>query len=599
MKWKAWKLQNKVAATFMLVFLITVIVLGNVAYILMARDNEKRTIELMDTAIAQISETIDVHIMDIQRVSQAIFSDPIIQRNLRLSREEAESFQVANEMRYQLYQYTFPWSYIHGAYLYGMDDRLFYYSKGSSPLIGFTIRQEPWYGIVNSEQEPGVFYWPTGPEATSIHEPELVFSLIRAINDVNIGTRLGYLKLDLDIHLFKSIFDKNVRDLPLRYILIKDQDVMYDNEGLLTGKRLGAERLENMSRDQGRLTIQGTKHVFVTHQSTFTGWRVAAFIPYDYVVQQSVKIRNTLILIGLGSLLVVGMASYYLTSGILQPLTRMMTTMKKVEAGDLTVRLVNTAAHDEIGKLSSLFNMMLDSINELIDRVYRSELREKEAQLQALQSQINPHLLFNTLNTIKALSRKKGVEDAAEMAESLAEIFRYTMQDWQQTVVLSEELHHIQSYMQIQRIRFGKRIQYVDLVDELLYDAEIIRLSIQPLVENAVIHGLENQLENGTVEISARVIPRELSPPLLEIRVTDTGQGMTMEEAAMFNRFLQQESDTLKTMPGSKSGIALLNVQKRIELLYGKSYGLHLEPGEDSGVCVSMTIPYKKRGEQR
>jgi len=582
----------------MLIFLATVLVLGNVAYFLMVRDNEKRTVDLIDAVNSQMSKTVDVHLKDIERVSQAIFSDPIIQRNLRTPVDEIGEFWASDEVRYQLFQYSFPWTYIYGAYVFRMDGGLFYFTKGSSPPLNYSIRDEPWYPVVNSGSEPGWFYWPTGPETTAIRDKQLVFSLVRAINDVNTGDKLGYLKLDLHINMLNAIFDRNVRDITLRYLLIDASgNIIYDGDKQLTGRELPAEWSTRLEESEGRIKIGGEEYVFVTHASGYNNWRIVAFIPYQSIIEKSAQIRDALLLIGFASVLVVGIASYYLSTGILRPLSRMMATMKRVEVGDLKVRVDGPKTSDEIGKLSSLFNLMLDSINNLIDRIFQSELREKEAQLQALQSQINPHLLYNTLNAMKVLSRKRGVEDVAEMAESLGAIFRYSMQDWQKTVSLAEELEHIRNYMHIQGIRFGSRIRYVDLVDESLHDAEIIRLSIQPLVENAVIHGLERQLEAGTVEVSARLLHEDTPHPELEILVSDTGPGIPPEQAEAINALLREEDEQIREITGSKSGIALLNIQKRIHLLYGSRYGIRLDVSDEPGLRVSVTIPYKRRGD--
>ena len=182
---------------------------------------------------------------------------------------------------------------------------------------------------------------------------------------------------------------------------------------------------------------------------------------------------------------------------------------------------------DEIGRLSRIYNNMLDSITRLISEVYESKLAEKSAQLSALQAQINPHFLYNTLNIMKSISRIRGIEEVAEMSESLAELFQYSMKNLQHPVPLRNELDHIRDYMNIQQHRLSNRFELIMAVPDELLDASVLKLTIQPLVENAVIHGLGKVKAGGCIAIRA-----SRRGPSLIVEVSDnepawTGTGCT------------------------------------------------------------------------
>jgi two-component system sensor histidine kinase YesM len=593
MRWKSWRLKYKIASTFMVLFLLIVIILGYVSYFLMVTDYKARTLGLINNSIEQMSKTVDVNIKDMERLSQAIFGDPVIQRIMRSPATGQDAIYDNNEIRYRLVQYTYPWSNIQGVYIFTEDDRLYNFSRGSSPPFGYTMKNEPWFHLANIESEPGVFYWPTGKESTSSRDPKLVFSLIRAINDITTGGKLGYLKIDIDIDMMSSIFDNTSAELPLRFWLLNQTGfVMYDSSKTLTGQLLPEQMLQQLQLPIERLAFNQNDYLF-TRYDLRNDWKIIALAPYDKALAQTVKIRNTILLIGAASLILVGLISFLTATNILRPLSALIATMRRVETGDLKVRLLDTGETDELGRLSRVFNHMLSSVDDLIKRVYQSELREKEAQLQALQAQTNPHMLFNTLYTMKALSRQKGAYEVADMAESLGNMLRYSMQGWQRTVTLAEELEHIQNYVHIQSIRFGDRIHYRSMIDDSILHAEVVRLSIQPLVENAVIHGLEGRIDGGSIHISAQVIYQDdtFEAAIMEISVSDTGGGLPSQELEQLNLILMN-SDRYESMPGSMSGTGLLSIQRRVRLLYGNDFGLHLKPAEPSGIEVSLRIPF-------
>ncbi|WP_159885671.1 sensor histidine kinase [Paenibacillus puerhi] len=598
MHWANWRLKNKIAAAISIMFCFSLIVIGTLVYYKMAKDYEQRTLNLMDTTIRQMNITMDVHMQNIERLSVSILSDPIIQRVLRKPSELGVQ-EDNNEMNYRMLLLSSPWPYIQGVNIFSEDGRVFNFSRGDDLGSKFYVRDEPWYDLMSSTSAPVLLYMPTGSASASIANPETVFSLIRPINDLDTGKRLAFMKIDLKTELFGSITVNNSQldqQLKIRYIVLQDRNVMFDSHHRLTGQKLDDAAVQSSNGKSGLMVWDGERYIYSAFESSGTHWKTVSILPYSDSVKESVKIRNLLIGLGISFLIIIAVVSYYLASRMVRPLSKVMVTMKRVEMGDFKVRLYERGNRDEIGQLSRIFNMMLESVDHLIHRVYQAELREKDAQLQALQAQINPHMLFNTLNLMKALCRKREVPDVALMAESLADLFRYCLQDWKRTVTLSEEIGHIRNYMRIQELRFPNKLEFRCHVPETLMRSQVVRLSIQPLVENAVIYGVEQSLDRCKVEVTARhgKIWSEDGQQSIEtvvISVMDTGPGIPKARLKRIRRHLAGSGDDLSDAP-EKLGIGLMNVQKRLQLLFGTTFGLRIQSASGIGTRVVLTVPY-------
>ncbi|MFC4598355.1 cache domain-containing sensor histidine kinase [Cohnella hongkongensis] len=600
--WADWRLKNKISAALSVVFLISLIVIGTLVYLKMSKDYKNRTEDLMDTTIRQMIKTVDVHMTNIERLSISMLSDPIIQRVLNKP-SVLGSQEDVNELNYRMLLLSSPWPFIQGVYIYAEDGRVFSLSNGDSPRPGFSVREEPWYEVMSGNGAPVLLYMPTGRETTPMLKPRQVFSLVRPINDVESGKRLAFMKLDLQIELFQAVIGNEYpldKKIAPRYVVLQDRHVMFDNRGQLTGRELDADALEGLADSSGILQWDGERYLYAAASSSNTKWRTVSILPYTEAIKESIKIRNMLMWLGAVFLVIVSACSYYLVSGMIKPLSRVMVSMKRVEMGDFKVRLLEKGNRDEISQLSRIFNIMLESVDHLFHRVYQSELREKDSQLQALQAQINPHMLFNTLNIMKALCRKRGLADVSLMIGSLADLFRYSLKDWKRTVSLGEELDYIQNYMRIQELRFSDKLIFRCHVPEPLLACRIARLTLQPLVENAVIYGVEQSLEACAVEIRAeRGIVRSESEGLdlraILIEVSDTGPGISEERLADLRSRLEKspedESPNSRNGKAEGLGIGLVNVQRRVRLLFGEPFGIRVDGAPDRGFRVRLAVP--------
>lgn len=238
-----------------------------------------------------------------------------------------------------------------------------------------------------------------------------------------------------------------------------------------------------------------------------------------------------------------------------------------------------------------LLRLFFSDIEERLHGEEITKLRQKQAEYLALQNQINPHFLYNALEAIRTDALLADCEDIAETTEALATFFRYTISNVKEYVTFSDELDNTENYFTIQRCRFGDKISMeLDLENETLLEARMPKLILQPLVENAVSHGLEGKLGPGTVRIVV-----ENSDRTLFLRVRDDGVGMPDERVEQLNRQFAEDSEAVAGQ--QKGGIALRNVNSRIRLMFGEEYGLHIFSAVGIGTECCVTLPLLFQGE--
>lgn len=275
---------------------------------------------------------------------------------------------------------------------------------------------------------------------------------------------------------------------------------------------------------------------------------------------------------------------------ILNPLSRFQKIIEACLSGsDCREKLKE--ASQELALMGKIRNL-LDVCAQEMTRKNSAAIFHKHAELTALQSQINPHFLYNTLESVRGQALLDGNEEIARMMEALSSFFRYSISRKGTLVTLRDELANIQNYMLIQRYRFNNRFSmeiYIDEEDEDAYDFKIPKLIIQPVVENAVFHGLEERLEGGTVSIEVIVTDKHMM-----ITVSDNGKGMDDETLARLNKRIHSQEDKLveeDEREQTNTGIGLPNIHKRLQLLFGEEYGLSVYSTLNQGTDVEITVP--------
>lgn len=310
---------------------------------------------------------------------------------------------------------------------------------------------------------------------------------------------------------------------------------------------------------------------------------ILKMVPKEVMLTGAVHIGRSGLFILIVSMILTAILSVVVSNQVARPIVSLTKAMERVEETDFRVDM-KVERTDEIGILHRKYKEMIDRIRELIEKNYKRELETKDAQFLALQAQINPHFLYNTLQVIGGMAVKNGAGDIYKMTQKLALMFRYITNKQGDLVPLREEIAHLENYLYIQQVRFREKISVQLFVDESINEALIPLLSLQPIIENSFKHGFETQVEQGVIKIDIQEIFDEI-----EITIEDNGAGMSEERLREIRKKLQQEGFS------EQRSIGLKNVDARIKLYFGREYGIDVDSENSYYTKVTIRIPSKQK----
>lgn len=359
--------------------------------------------------------------------------------------------------------------------------------------------------------------------------------------------------------------------------------------------------LKSMGYDVEELTDQfsGVKGSFlektesqtydcVYRKSSRTGFTLAGMAPMSFLRKAARELQKTAILLVLLSVVLCAVLTSYLARGIAGPIERTSSAMNQFAGGDFTVRLPEGRT-DEIGNMNSVFNRTIEDVEALLKKVVEMETANKDIEFQALQAQINPHFLYNVLDTINWMARKKGEENICHMVTAISNLMRGTISNKKSMVSIREEIKYVQDYIYIQETRYGDKFTSYLEVDEELDDILIPKMTIQTLAENAVVHGVEN----ATWDCFLSVIGERVGD-MAVIRVRDNGVGIP---AAKLERLTNPETDWGEQKPGdgkAHTRLGIYAVRKRLDYVYDGTAEMNIFSEEGKGTEVILKIPLKE-----
>lgn len=276
---------------------------------------------------------------------------------------------------------------------------------------------------------------------------------------------------------------------------------------------------------------------------------------------------------------VITIAAVLTASGIIKPVRELYNAMQKIAQGDFTARAcINTT--DEISELAEGFNTMAGNMQGMIQKIKEDEQKMRRVDLRLLQEQINPHFLYNTLDTIVWLIEGNEADQAVNMVVTLSAFFRQVLNKGKELITISEEEQHIRSYLEIQSMRYHDILEYDIQIDQSLSDYQILKLTLQPVVENALYHGIKYKRAKGYIHVNG-----QMDGNLIRLTVRDNGAGMEKEELE------ELRNEVSRPCQETEKGFGLANVNERIHMYFGEEYGIEIHSVKDRGTVVEITIP--------
>lgn len=432
----------------------------------------------------------------------------------------------------------------------------------------------------------------------ALKDSEPILSLVKDIEELDTEhlsrSQLGIIKLDVAMkRLFVPAATDSEENATYDVIVYKnegeDAKILYQ-----TLKENGSEILKkywsDTAKEETGANSEGLIDTYTVAGQTLEDYGLNLLFLFDNQdsLEKRAEIIETILPLLLLLMIAVTGVIYWYSKDFSSRVELLVKKFRRAETGDLSVS-EKISGTDEIAVLDQQFNRMLGKLDQLIKTSYVQKLENKEAQLKNLQLQINPHFLYNTLETISSIAAVKQVFVVCDICGKLGEIFRYSLgKDYGELVPLEQEMTHIKNYMFIQKIRYGDRLQVFYNIDVDAAHVYIPRFILQPIVENAISHGLSNLTSVGTLEVSAFE-----KKDRLYIEIEDDGEGMVREKVAEITRFI----NTAKPVEGKKN-IGIRNVNQRIKLAYGEAYGITIRSAPYQGSRFTIQLPIMRKGEE-
>ncbi|WP_379139961.1 sensor histidine kinase [Paenibacillus sp. sgz500992] len=444
---------------------------------------------------------------------------------------------------------------------------------------------EDWYHELKAST--GKMVWLGVYEHSLIDEVEdsPVFAFGRQIYDLNEHKPIGIVLYETNPQPVLDALD-NLKLGAHSQVYLMSQDGRFVSSA--TDPSPVVENLPSLQGDKDVIVQQESDRLIVASKLSFSGWWVMSITPdEDLNVELNEMKRYLLIVISI-LIFVSTLIASIVSQTISSPLKKVIREMKQVEIGNFR-GVVNVSSYQEINILVASFNRMVRRIEELIERVKLSSVSEKNAELHALQSQVNPHFLYNTLDMIYWMLDEEGNEQLGELVLSLSSMFRYSSQ-WEDgaEVTLEEEMEQIGHYLKIIAIRLEGRLHIVAEVDERWLNIRVPKMTVQPVIENAVKHGLESLNRQGILKVYTRE-----EGNVLKLFVEDNGNGMNAEQLERLQDSLNGDSPK----EGGKGGIGLQNLHRRLQYMFGDGYGLQIQSLPGEGTQVAIMLPIRVEGD--
>lgn len=570
---------------------IIIIILSVTSYFFYRNASEvvlEKTSQYLLESVIQMRGKTDVLLREYDRLSQMIAFNPEIQRHFQAVKRDSSppssltdiASVIANQSQYS----------VAGLSILLMDWRGDLYSGNNSLTLFWRteddIKQNPWYSEVSENR--GRVMWLSGWAWRNGKIPAVVGA--RQLNSWSSLEKLGDMFIVFPLDLLSRVIEEVSLDQS-RKIHIIDQlgQIVYSTRSEEAGQQIDDKLWKSLSGAKTNIiywTLNDIPTYVVYSSSDYSGWTVVAYIEPEAAVKDLKAVRQSIIMIGLFGIAAALLFTTFFSWSLVKPIRYLALRLGQVERGRLTP-YEGKMKNREVEILYNSFNNMLEHLNRSIKDLSEKQISEKRAQIIALKAQFRPHFLYNSLNTIYWVLISEGQEKIAHMVLTLSDLLRYSIQPGSEMVTIREDLDQLQRFMLLQQARFGEKLQMELHVDPELLEERIMKMLLQPLVENAITHGVESVKGRPWI---IRVDLRNENH-CIQIMVEDNGKGMAPEEMHKVLEF-RSDADEGRIM---HSGLGLANLHYRIGLIYGKEYGIRLKAGALGGLRVEIDLPLEWR----
>lgn len=570
-------LKQRLVLYVLLLMLVSYLGTGMLLNLSITRQMEGVYTDFTRQTLSQAILDLESRIGNVDRVMSIILSDRSVQGYLKYP-GDAEAAEVRKRLGVIKDQYP----EILGIALIDRSGALLS-NDLYQPETGVALK-EPWR--VDGQGQPSAIRFLPRPFGRNMayYNPvssDRILSVLKSVPGPD-SASLGLLCVDVDVEKLKETLSRfKLGKNGFVYILDPEGNVAYAPENPIV-PRMRPDWFQGGTGGTFNKTILGVPYQIIYETSAYTGFRVVGVFPENETLQAVTDFRwyfigITLLIISLSLI-----GAQRISDTVVRPLEKLKELMGRAEKGDLNVSF-NPQYPDEIGRLGQQFDRMIHEIRNLIELVKVEQASKRRAELKALQAQINPHFLYNTFDTIHWMLKKYKADDVTGIITRLTELFRISLSGGRDMISLGDELRHAEAYLSIQKVRYEDQLNYRISVAESHKTLVVHKLILQPLVENAIYHGIKNLEDGGLITIDGIV-----SDGVLTLTVFDNGPGITPEKLGVLRRQLASMERPPET--GVGKGYGLFNVNERIKLTFGPEYGVFIE-SEQTGCTVRIICP--------
>lgn len=570
-------IQLTVMLSFTVVSLLSMVVLGVSLYNRFALRMEDMTIESSKQLLNQTAINLESYLRSMRRISDAMYYSVIKDKDLATESLETEMnllYEANKDNLISIACYTNEGERVAAAPLTTEKD-------------GLDVVGQEWFTEAMGQMENLHF---STPHVQNLFDDNSyryywVVSLSRAVELTNNGnSTLGVLLVDMNYSSIEQLLKKANTDNLSEYVYLTDsngeiiyhprQKLIYAN--LFEENNVAAAAYEDGTREE---EFGGEKRLVTVKTVSYTGWKIVSVVPKSSFNMGLYGTRMFVILLVLLLMLMIVLINRLVSARVTKPLRRLTASVEEWEAGNMSPDIY-VGGSMEVEYLGKTLRSVVGQLRQLMHDILVEQEEKRKSELDALQSQINPHFLYNTLDSIVWMIEGERYEDAVFMITELASLFRISLSRGRTIIRVADEIVHAKNYMNIQKIRYKNKFRIEFLIDEQILSCCTVKLVIQPLLENAIYYGVESMEDEG--EITVRGFSRDGD---VCIEVQDNGLGMTEDTVS---RLLVGNQH----VRGHGSGVGLINVHTRIQLRFGKDYGLEIESAPDEGTTVRIHLPF-------
>ena len=630
-------IQGTILMAFTIISFVLLMILGLVLYQLFARRMRTSSVESTEQIVQQSVINLEDYLANMRRISDAVYYNVI--KNADLS---TDSIDREMDLIYEAHL-----EHLVSMALFTADGRLISASPIATTKENLDVTTQSWF--TEALRKTDNLHFSTPHVENLFLDPAYryrwVISLSRAVEIYENGTpTMGVLLVDMNYSTIDRMMERINQDSSGQYIYLTDSSgsliyhpkQMQINYGILTENNINEAHYQDGHHQELYL---GARRQVLLNSVSYTGWKMIAVIPASAYGVDAASLRFVVILLVSISLLVMIFVNQIVSRQISLPLNRLNRSIKRMEGGDVVPEDIYVGGSEEVEHLGRTLRSSMTRINQLMDDIVIEQEEKRKSEMDALQSQINPHFLYNTLDSIVWMIEGEHNRDAVFMVTQLASLFRISLSRGKNIIPLAQELKHAENYMNIQKVRYKNNFSVVFDIDENIRDYLSVKLIIQPILENAIYYGVGDMDPDDGAEIRIRgwLIPdtekekageggaahgetydaapgqvaartarqpdpaeanagdrahrqmiQAMSVGDIYIAVSDNGYGMPPE---VCENLLKDDEESRQRVPKHGSGVGLVNVHNRIRIRFGAQYGLMAASEPDEGTTITIHLP--------